>query len=58
MPLDTAAGVGCAGSGRSEYARKLLQESVFAQVRALGARTVNPSRKLRRFESFTCHHDL
>ena len=41
-----------------EYARKLLREKRFrwSQVWSLG--TVNPSRKLRRFESFTCHHVL
>src|SRR5664280_1712664 len=39
-----------------EYARKLLwaRRCGWSQAWRLG--TVNPSRKLRRFESFTCHH--
>src|SRR5674476_879625 len=41
-----------------EYARKLLwaRRCGWSQAWRLG--TVNPSRKLRRFESFTCHHVL
>src|ERR1039458_8059063 len=39
-----------------EYARKLLPVRRFRWSRACNPGTVNPSRKLRRFESFTCHH--
>ena len=38
-----------------EYARKLLRVRRFRWSRPCRPWTVNPSRKLRRFESFTCH---
>src|ERR1035437_6623424 len=41
-----------------ECARKLLGKWRFAWSGACRPWTVNPSRKLRRFESFTCHHVL
>ena len=41
-----------------EYARKLLLVRRFRWSQACSLGTVNPSRKLRRFESFTCHHVL
>jgi hypothetical protein len=41
-----------------EYARKLLWVRRFRWSQACSLGTVNPSRKLRRFESFTCHHVL
>ena len=43
---------------RGEYARKLLRVRRFCWSQACSLGTVNPSRKLRRFESFTCHHVL
>src|SRR5450756_1265291 len=39
-----------------EYARKLLWDRRFRWSACCRPCTVNPSRKLRRFESFTCHH--
>src|SRR5664280_3058572 len=39
-----------------EYARKLLWARRLRWSQACSLGTVNPSRKLRRFESFTCHH--
>jgi hypothetical protein len=41
-----------------EYAWKLLLVRRFRWSQACSLGTVNPSRKLRRFESFTCHHVL
>jgi len=41
-----------------EYARKLLRVRRFRWSQACSLGTVNPSRKLRTFESFTCHHVL
>ena len=41
-----------------EYARKLLLVRRFRWSQACSLGTVNPSRKLRRFESFTCLHVL
>jgi len=38
-----------------EYARKLLRVKPLHWSRSCSLGTVNPSRKLRRFESFTCH---
>ena len=35
---------------------ELVLQSEFGLVRALRVADCNPSRKLRRFESFTCHH--
>src|ERR1039458_3759101 len=39
-----------------EYARKFVGDRHRRWSRACGRWSVNPSRKLRRFESFTCHH--
>jgi hypothetical protein len=39
-----------------KYARKLCGERHCRWPQACRRWTVNPSRKLRRFESFTCHH--
>src|SRR5450631_3014457 len=41
-----------------EYARKLLWVRRLRWSQACNLGTINPSRKLRRFESFTCHHVL
>jgi hypothetical protein len=41
-----------------EYARKLLRVGRLRSSRSCGLGTVNPSRKLRRSESFTCHNVL
>ena len=39
-----------------EYVRKLLRARRLRWSQPCNQWTVNPSRKLRRFESFTCHH--
>src|SRR5450631_2648713 len=41
-----------------EYARKLLWVRRLRWSQACNLGTINPSRKLRRFESFTCQHVL
>jgi len=64
VPQGSSSRIGMSGCGRlragvcGEYARKLLQVRRFGWSHACSRGTVNPSRKLRRFESFTCHHVL
>src|SRR5450759_5137327 len=61
---DSSSPIGVSGCGRlspavcGECARKLLWERRFRWSARCRPWSVNPSRKLRRFESFTCHHVL
>ena len=61
---DSSSRNGTSGCGRlrsgicGECARKLLRVKRFRCSQQCSPGTVNPSRKLRRFESFTCHHVL